>query len=434
MTDKCLGVEARGWEEEMQPARGNGHGSQATFVVHTISGNDDDDDEDDDADEQRGDLSVSHPQAALPRRAPVETQAMSSKGRRSSPRSHRGGGSNGNGGVADLTWDRKRRRMEYAESEDSESEDDRPTAHAAGVASGSAADVDTDRSGDAMLPRHLDTKTSTETVCPAPSSSPTPTPLLDLWVCSCTFVNTLASVACDVCERRRPRSRISKPPAWHRDRGVKGSAGPLATPTSRRRGQPATAEGPDDETVGVCPISLEPMEDPVRSRKCGHCFDREAIELWIRGNGATGRMLRHGRAGAAPCPVCRVQIRLDMLDPVVLPSPPSSPPSTSTLSSKITAKKSRSAGTKPSVKSAQGGGLAEMAAGSHLERGAGIGFFDGVYWNDPTGRQTHRWVHKVDDLLWARTCASVDVGHVSLQIVDTAACCLLLTGQSKSPV
>ena len=62
----------------------------------------------------------------------------------------------------------------------------------------------------------------------------------------------------------------------------------------------------------MCPITLSPMDDPVLVRACGHEFDRSAIEGWIRQGGtANSPMLRRGRAGSAPCPICRMSMRLE---------------------------------------------------------------------------------------------------------------------------
>ena len=44
---------------------------------------------------------------------------------------------------------------------------------------------------------------------------------------------------------------------------------------------PADAELEECTDV-VCPITLELMNDPVISKKCGHSFEQEAITRWLR--------------------------------------------------------------------------------------------------------------------------------------------------------
>ena len=91
---------------------------------------------------------------------------------------------------------------------------------------------------------------------------------------------------------------------------------PRSTRHTHRQGQrgPPNSGGwfPKSE---VCPISLAPMTNPMQSSECGHVFERDSIQQWIRTNDVTGRELRGGRAGAAPCPVCRVPVRLELLHP-----------------------------------------------------------------------------------------------------------------------
>ena len=70
-------------------------------------------------------------------------------------------------------------------------------------------------------------------------------------------------------------------------------------------------EDSDIEAVGEnvnirCPLSLQTMTDPVRSRKCPHNFERSAIEETLRKSST--RVQGGGRLGVhtIKCPVCDV--------------------------------------------------------------------------------------------------------------------------------
>lgn len=64
----------------------------------------------------------------------------------------------------------------------------------------------------------------------------------------------------------------------------------------------------ESETVSTkCPLTLQSFKDPLRSRNCPHCFEKEAIFLWIRDR-QTSRQdenRRRPRDGplTVPCPV-----------------------------------------------------------------------------------------------------------------------------------
>ncbi|EED23073.1 mRNA cap methyltransferase [Talaromyces stipitatus ATCC 10500] len=76
-----------------------------------------------------------------------------------------------------------------------------------------------------------------------------------------------------------------------------------------------------------CPLTLVTFEDPVKSTKCIHSFERKAIEDMIRASSMTipagetdfqgggGRNARARRVRAVPCPVCSVPMSLNDLEP-----------------------------------------------------------------------------------------------------------------------
>lgn len=76
-----------------------------------------------------------------------------------------------------------------------------------------------------------------------------------------------------------------------------------------------------------CPLTLVVFEDPVKSKKCIHSFERKAIEDMIRASSMTvpagendfqaggGRNARARRVRAVPCPVCSVPMSLGDLEP-----------------------------------------------------------------------------------------------------------------------
>lgn len=76
-----------------------------------------------------------------------------------------------------------------------------------------------------------------------------------------------------------------------------------------------------------CPLTLVVFEDPVKSTKCIHSFERKAIEDMIRGSSMTipasendfqgggGRNARARRVRALPCPICSVPMSLNDLEP-----------------------------------------------------------------------------------------------------------------------
>lgn len=92
-------------------------------------------------------------------------------------------------------------------------------------------------------------------------------------------------------------------------------------------------EGEDDieierERISLkCPLTLVVFEDPVKSAKCIHSFERKAIEDMIRASSMTipagendfqaggGRNARARRVKAVPCPVCSVPMSLNDLEP-----------------------------------------------------------------------------------------------------------------------
>lgn len=101
-------------------------------------------------------------------------------------------------------------------------------------------------------------------------------------------------------------------------------------------------QSPDDEDEEVaiererislkCPLTFSTFEDPVKSTKCVHSFERQAIEDLIRNStmtiaagdqdfqGGGGRGARARRVRAVHCPVCSVALTLNDLkrDPVLL--------------------------------------------------------------------------------------------------------------------
>lgn len=100
-------------------------------------------------------------------------------------------------------------------------------------------------------------------------------------------------------------------------------------------------QSPDDEDEEVaiererislkCPLTFSTFEDPVKSTKCVHSFERQAIEDLIRNSTMTiaagdqdfqggGRGARARRVRAVQCPVCSVTLTLNNLkrDPVLL--------------------------------------------------------------------------------------------------------------------
>lgn len=100
-------------------------------------------------------------------------------------------------------------------------------------------------------------------------------------------------------------------------------------------------QSPDDEDEEVaiererislkCPLTFSTFEDPVKSTKCVHSFERRAIEDLIRNSTMTvaagdqdfqggGRGARARRVRAVQCPVCSVTLTLNDLkrDPVLL--------------------------------------------------------------------------------------------------------------------
>jgi mRNA (guanine-N7-)-methyltransferase len=76
-----------------------------------------------------------------------------------------------------------------------------------------------------------------------------------------------------------------------------------------------------------CPLTLVVFEDPVKSTKCIHSFERKAIEDMIRASSMTvpagendfqaggGRNARARRVRAVPCPICSVPMSLNELEP-----------------------------------------------------------------------------------------------------------------------
>lgn len=76
-----------------------------------------------------------------------------------------------------------------------------------------------------------------------------------------------------------------------------------------------------------CPLTLVVFEDPVKSTKCIHSFERKAIEDMIRASSMTipagendfqaggGRNARARRVRAVPCPICSVPMSLNDLEP-----------------------------------------------------------------------------------------------------------------------
>ena len=113
-------------------------------------------------------------------------------------------------------------------------------------------------------------------------------------------------------ERHQPQSPGSPQKRKAPMRGPEDSS--HLTRNKRRHGQQGSLDnGGCVPKADLCPISLAPMKNPVKSSECGHVFERDSIEQWIRTNDVTGRELRGGRAGAAPCPVCRVPVRLEIL-------------------------------------------------------------------------------------------------------------------------
>ncbi|KAH8705018.1 mRNA capping enzyme-domain-containing protein [Talaromyces proteolyticus] len=111
-----------------------------------------------------------------------------------------------------------------------------------------------------------------------------------------------------------------------------------ASPTTGRIQTPSDDE--DDDEIAIererisltCPLTLRTFEDPVKSTKCVHSFERQVIEDLIRNSSMTvaagdqdfqgggGRSARARRVRAVLCPVCSVSITLNELapDPVML--------------------------------------------------------------------------------------------------------------------
>ncbi|CRG84059.1 hypothetical protein PISL3812_01398 [Talaromyces islandicus] len=116
--------------------------------------------------------------------------------------------------------------------------------------------------------------------------------------------------------------------------GADGSASPV-------HGRIRDDQSPDDEDEEIsiererislkCPLTFSTFEDPVKSTKCVHSFERQAIEDLIRNSTMTiaagehdfqggGRGARARRVRAVRCPVCSVTLTLNDLkrDPVLL--------------------------------------------------------------------------------------------------------------------
>ena len=103
------------------------------------------------------------------------------------------------------------------------------------------------------------------------------------------------------------------PPVPPRSTWFRGPGGDQPS-LNRYDSGPPENEGSDDdiEAVGAninirCPITLLPMKDPVKSRKCPHHFEKGAIEDMIRQtlrNAASSRRDAENGAPAPRCPVC----------------------------------------------------------------------------------------------------------------------------------
>jgi mRNA (guanine-N7-)-methyltransferase len=131
---------------------------------------------------------------------------------------------------------------------------------------------------------------------------------------------------------------VPHPSAWfsHLEAGMarNGSASPV-------HGRIRDDQSPDDEDEEIaiererislkCPLTFSTFEDPVKSTKCVHSFERQAIEDLIKNSTMTiaagdkdfqggGRGARARRVRAVQCPVCSVVLTLNDLkrDPVLL--------------------------------------------------------------------------------------------------------------------